>query len=65
MHRGDIDPVDIGFETPVDLGRVDADIVVMVGAPQRMDPALAVALRKALSSPMNPSARRALLPTLT
>src|SRR5690606_39351976 len=37
VHGGNVDPVDIRFEAPLDLGRVDADVVVVVGAPQRVD----------------------------
>ncbi|MCY1547764.1 hypothetical protein D9M68_838370 [compost metagenome] len=36
MHRGDFDPVGVRFERPFDLGRIDADVIVVVGAPERM-----------------------------
>ena len=36
VHRGEFDPIGVGMECVFDLGRVDADIVVVVGAPQRM-----------------------------
>ncbi len=36
VHGGEVDPVGVGVERVFDLGRVDADIVVVVGAPERM-----------------------------
>jgi hypothetical protein len=36
VHGGEIDPVGIGMKRVLDLGRTDADIVVVVGAPERM-----------------------------
>ena len=36
VHGGQVDPVGIGVEGVLDLRRVDADIVVVVGAPERM-----------------------------
>ena len=37
VHGGQLDPVGIGMEGVFDLRRADAAIVVVVGAPQRMD----------------------------
>ena len=36
VHGGELDPVGIGVERIFDLRRVDADIVVVIGAPERM-----------------------------
>ena len=36
VHGGEVDPVGVGMEGVFDLRRVDADIVVVVGAPERM-----------------------------
>ena len=33
VHGGDVDPIRIRLEGVVDLRRVDADVVVVVGAP--------------------------------
>ena len=38
VHGGDVDPPGVGLERVLDLRRVDADIVVVIGAPQRMHP---------------------------
>src|SRR5690606_2855974 len=38
VNGGDVDPVGVRLEAPLDLGRVDADVVVVVGAPQRVNP---------------------------
>ena len=36
VHGGQVDPVGVGVERVFDLRRIDADIVVVVGAPERM-----------------------------
>ena len=36
VHGGEFDPVGVGMEGVFDLRRADADIIVVVGAPQRM-----------------------------
>ena len=34
MNRGQFDPVAVGLEAPLDLRRIDADVVVVIGPPQ-------------------------------
>jgi hypothetical protein len=36
VHGGDVDPVGVGLEGVGDLGRVGADVVVVIPARQRM-----------------------------
>ena len=75
VHGGELDPVGVGMERVLDLGRADADIVVVVGAPERMHAVgtqrhvvawrCAVARRSAASSATGPPSMRASLPILT
>ena len=37
MDRRDIDPVGIGLERPLDFRRIDPDVVVMFGPPERVN----------------------------
>src|SRR5262249_58623507 len=36
VHRGELDPVGVGVEGIFDFWRADADVVVVIGAPERM-----------------------------